>query len=339
LISRTDRIGDVVLSTPVIKALREKFPEAYISVMVAPGTKEVVEGNPYIDEVIIYDKELKHKSWSRTLKFAGRLKKKKFDLAVILHPGNRVHIIAFLAGIPERIGYNRKLGFLVNFRKEHKKQEGSKHEAEYNFDLLSGLGISGGYKNLFMPIKQESENYAGELFKKWGINKGDKILAINPGASCPSKIWPVENFAAVAKQLSDVYNFKILILGGAKEIPLGEKIAGQIKQKAFNLAGSTSISQLASILKRCDLFISNDSGPVHIASALGIPVVSIFGRKQKGLSPKRWGPLGKKDKYLHKEAGCVECLAHNCKKEFACLKAVTVEDVLKAANEILANVG
>lgn len=337
LIIRTDRIGDVLLSTPVIKALRNKFPQAYISMIVAPHAKDIVEGNPYLDEVIIYDKDGKHRSWWRTFKFASRLNKKKFDLAMILHPTNRVHLLTYLAAIPQRIGYNRKLGFLLTHQQKHLKQEGLKHEAEYNLDLLSEIGVTGDAHDLFMPIKQDSEQYVQELFRKEGISPTDKILAINPGASCPSKIWPTERFAQVVEKLASIYNLKIIILSGSKETYLANKIVLYygIKGKIINLAGKTSISQMASILKRCTLFISNDSGPVHIASALGTPVISIFGRKQPGLSPQRWSPLGKFDKYLHKDVGCIQCLAHNCRKEFACLKAISVEDVISAADSIL----
>ncbi|MDP2044567.1 MAG: glycosyltransferase family 9 protein, partial [Candidatus Omnitrophota bacterium] len=303
--------------------------------MVAAHAKDIVEGNPYLDEVIVYDKDGKHKSWLRTLKFAGRLKKKKFDLAIILHPVNRAHLLTFLAGIPERLGYNLKLGFLLTRGKEHTKQEGLKHEAEYNLDLLGELGITGNARDLFMPIRDESEQWVKDLFEKEGIGGADKLLAINPGASCPSKLWPAGSFAEVAGELARRYNFKILILAGPKDMLLADQIARKIKGKTINLAGRTSVSQLASILKRCVLFISNDSGPVHIACALGTPVISIFGRNQAGLSPRRWGPLGKRDKYLHKEVGCIQCLAHNCQKEFACLKAIKAEDVLIAAAEIL----
>ena len=340
LIARTDRIGDVLLSTPVIKALRHKYPQAYISMMVAPYAKDIIEGNSYLDEVIIYDKDGKHKSWLRSLKFASRLKKKKFDLAVILHPTNRVHLLAFLAGIPKRLGYNRKLGFLLNEKKEHKKQEGLMHEAEYNLELLKDgpLRIKSSERiQLFMPIKPESEEWVDDLFEKFGISQSDKLLGLNPGASCPSKLWPLERFAEVALKLTKQHNLKILVLAGPKDILLADKIAlyQGLKGKVINFAGKTSISQLASILKRCALFISNDSGPVHIASALGTPVISIFGRNQPGLSPKRWGPLGKRDRYLHKEIGCIQCLAHNCQKEFACLKAISIEDVLGLAEDIL----
>ena len=335
LISRTDRIGDVLLSTPVIKALRDKFPQAYISMMVTPYAKDIIEGNPYLDEVVIYDKDGKHKSWLRSLKFVSKLKKKKFDLAIILHPTNRVHLLTFLASIPVRLGYKRKFGFLLNFGKKHEKQLGLKHEAEYNLDLVSDLGVTGNCGDLFVPIKQESEQYVEELFKKEGINRTDKILAINPGASCVSKIWPAERFAKVAEILAKLYNFKIVILSGPKDMHLADKIADEIKDKTINLAGKISVSQLVSILKRCALFISNDSGPVHIASALGTPVISIFGRNQPGLSFRRWRPLGKQDKYLHKNIGCIQCLAHDCKKDFACLKAISVEDVVLAAESIL----
>jgi heptosyltransferase-2 len=337
LIVRTDRIGDVLLSTPVIKALRDNYPYAYIAIMVSAYAKDIVNGNPYLDEVIIYDKEVKHKSWFRSMRFSRNLKKKRFDLAIILHPTNRVHLVTFFAGIPRRVGYNRKFGFLLTDRLIHTKQLGEKHELEYNLDLLRYLGIESEDRNLFMPIKPESEEWVKVLFNQQGIKSTDKLLAIHPGASCPSKIWPFVRFAQVADRLTKIYGFKVLVVAGPKDISLAQNLIKHIQKEteAINLAGVTSVSQLASLLKRCQLFISNDSGPVHIASAVGTPVISIFGRNQQGLSPIRWGPVGKKDKVLHKEVGCIKCLAHNCQKEFACLKAITVEDVLKVADEIL----
>ncbi|MDP2940847.1 MAG: lipopolysaccharide heptosyltransferase II [Candidatus Omnitrophota bacterium] len=335
LIVRTDRIGDVLLSTPVIKALREAYPFAYIAMMVSPYAKDIVEGNPYLDEVIIYDKDGKHRSLRRSWKFACNLKKKKFDLALVLHPTNRVHLMVFLAAIPRRIGYGRKLGFLLTERLEHKKQRGEKHELEYNLDLARHLGIQPQDKNLFMPLKEDAEKWAEEFLREQGIKAGDKLLAIHPGASCPSKIWLPERFAEAADKLSRKFGFKVFIIAGPKDIEKAKAVAEKMLTPAVNLAGRTSVAQLASLLKRCRLFISNDSGPVHIASAVGVPVISIFGRNQKGLSPLRWGPVGEKDKALHQEVGCIECLAHNCLKEFACLKAITVDDVLKAADEML----
>ena len=335
LIVRTDRIGDVLLSTPVIKAMRDSYPDAYISMLVSPYAKDIVEGNPYLDEAIIYDKDGKHKSWWRSLKFASNLKKKRFDLSLILHPTNRAHLITFFAGITKRIGYDRKLGLLLTDKIKHSKQLGEKHELEYNLDLLRYLGIEPKDKGLFMPIRPESEQWAQELFRQEGIKNSDKLLAIHPGASCPSKVWPNERFAELADGLAQRYGFRVAVVAGPKDIALAQNVIKHMRNPAINLAGRISVSQLASVLKRCQLFISNDSGPVHIASAIGTPVISIFGRSQKGLSPKRWGPLGEKDRIAHKVVGCVECLAHNCVRNFACLKAVTVDYVLNIADSIL----
>ena len=335
LIVRTDRIGDVLLSTPVIKALRESYPDAHIAMMIGPYTKDIVDGNPYLDEVIIYDKDVRHKSWKASRLFARNLKAKRFDLAIILHPTNRVHLVTFFAGIPRRVGYDYKLGFLLTERIKHTKQFGRKHELEYNLDVVRALGIVPKDKHVYMPIKPESEKWVDETLAHYGVTSADKLLAVHPGASCISKIWPVERFAEAADRLREKYGFKVLIVGGPKDRETTHALAEAMYEPGFDLGGRTSISELASLLKRCRLFISNDSGPVHIASAVGTPVISIFGRSQAGLSPRRWGPLGLKDKFLHKEVGCMVCHAHNCKKGFKCLAKITVEDVLKAADEIL----
>jgi ADP-heptose:LPS heptosyltransferase len=192
------------------------------------------------------------------------------------------------------------------------------------------LGIRPKDKKLFMGLSPETKAWVKELFIREGVKESDRLLAIHPGASCPSKVWPNERFAQVADRLIERLGFKVIIVAGPKDTILAQSVAGNMRYPAVDLAGKTSVAQLAGVLKHCRLFISNDSGPVHVACAVGIPVISIFGRSQAGLSPKRWGPSGARDKVLHKDAGCVECLAHDCVKEFACLKAITTEDVLRA---------
>jgi lipopolysaccharide heptosyltransferase II len=335
LVTRTDRLGDVLLSTPVIKALRKKFPQSYIGMMVSPYTRDVLDGNPDLDEVIIFDKSGVNKGWRGILGIAAYLRKKKFDLAIVLHPVVRMHLLVFLAGIPRRLGYNRKLGFLLTDRIEHSKQDGEKHESEYALDLVRYLKIEPSDKSLFMPLKEESENWAEELFVKNGIRKDDKLLVIHPGASCHSRVWPGERFAEVADKIVQKYGFKAVIVSGPQDAQRAQAVVCNMHEAVLNLAGKTSVSQLASLLKRSHLFISTDSGPMHVASTMGVPVITIFGRSQAGLSPQRWGPLGEKKKILHKTVGCVICLAHDCRKDFACLKSTTVRDVLDAADELL----
>ncbi|MEA3329074.1 MAG: lipopolysaccharide heptosyltransferase II [Candidatus Omnitrophota bacterium] len=335
LIIRTDRIGDVVLSTPVIKAVREAFPQAYIAVMVRPYTKDIVIGNPYLDEVIVYDKYGVHKSWRGTLKFALSLRRKKFDLALILHPTNRVHIVSFLAGIPSRIGYRKKCGFLLTGSIEDKKHLGKKHELEYNFDLTELIGIKKIDRTLFMPVAEKDKQFAGKVLKKNGFKNGDNLITIHPGSSCSSKRWLPQNFARLSDRLSMLDNIKVIMIGGPADKNIARQVSGYVKLPIVNLCGQLNLKELAGVIQASRLFITNDNGPMHIASAVGTPVIAIFGRNQAGLSPVRWGPTGEKDVVLHKDVGCKQCLAHNCRKGFKCLKAITVEEVAEEVNKLL----
>jgi ADP-heptose:LPS heptosyltransferase len=158
---------------------------------------------------------------------------------------------------------------------------------------------------------------------------------VHAGASCPSKRWPPQRFAQAADLLSEKYGADIVVVGGKGTEEISRKVISSMKRKAFDVTGKLSLGALAELLLRSRLFVSNDSGPVHVAVAVGTPVVAIFGRKDPGLSPRRWGPLGPRDIVLHKDVGCVKCLAHNCDKGFKCLTAVTVEDVVRAAEKIL----
>ncbi len=335
LVIRLDRIGDVILSTPVFKALREAYPQGYIAAMVRPYANDVVDGNPYIDEVILYDKDKKCKSALATLGFILRLRKNNFDIAVILHPSNRSHAIAYLAGIPQRVGYNRKLGFLLTRAVPHTKQLGLRHEVDYNLGLLRYIGIEPSSRELCMPIKGASEVRIEALFKSAGINDYVRAVVIHPWASCPSKRWSQDGFAWVADRLIERYGVKIIIIAGKDDKEFGDRVSRMISAKHLNLSGEASISDLASIFKRSRLLISNDSGPVHIACAVGAPVVVIFGRADSGLSSARWGPIGGDDVILQKYIGCEKCLAHDCDRDFECLAATTKEEVLEAASKLL----
>lgn len=333
LITRTDRIGDVLLSTPAIKALRKRFPRSHIAVMVRPYARDIVLGNPYLDEVVVYDKYGAQRSFLASIKFAQSLRRKRFTLALMLHPTNRVHILSFLAGIKNRVGFNRKMGFLLTDKIEHTKHLGQKHELEYSLDIIRFFGIEPEDKDLFMPIRQDSEMYIEQFLATQGCQRGDKLIALHPGASCPSKIWPKERFAEVADKLADEFKVKVVVVAGPDDIDIGKDLIGFMHCACIDACGKTSVSQLASLLRRCCLFISNDSGPVHIATAVGVPVVAIFGRSQAGLGPRRWGPTGKDDIVLHKDVGCKACMAHNCQKGFACLRAISVDEVADASRK------
>jgi heptosyltransferase-2 len=296
---------------------------------VRPYAVDAVKGNPYLDEVITFDKE-------RTFAFAMEIRKKKFDTALVLHPTSRTHWIVFLAGIPVRVGYDsKKMGMLLTKRVPHGKQYGLKHEIDYTLDLLRYIGIEPKERALHFPISSQSEKKVENLFAKNHISPKDTVIVMNPSASCRSKMWRAANFAKAGDSLVEQFGAKIIVIGDIREIMIADSVCNSMKKPSINLAGKTTVSDIASILKRARLFISNDSGPVHIASAVGTPVISIFGRSNRGLSPKRWGPSGQRDIVLHKDAGCDVCLAHNCAISFKCLELITPDEVLKAATKIL----
>ena len=335
LITRTDRLGDVVLSTPVIRALRQVYPRAYIAFMVRPENKDIVSNNPDVDETIIYDKYGRHKSLWKTLKFAFYLKKKKFDMAIALHPTNRVHIIMYTAGIPERIGYERNMAYFLTKKIAHTKQYGKRHEIDYNLDMLRNAGIScEGVERKPYIVTGDNDKKMIDAVKRTCC-LGDKIIAFHVGASCVSKRWPVKRFAEVADRLYQKYKYDIVLVGGDDSEKMSAEMIASMKGKAVDLTGSLMLGELAELLSRCNLFISNDSGPVHVAVAVNTPTISIFGRNSPGLSPLRWAPVGEKDKSLYNPPDCDICLAHACDKGFICLENITVQDVCGAAYSIL----
>ncbi len=335
LIVRMDRIGDVVLSTPAIHTVRDAYPDSHIAVLVRPYARDIVEGNPYINEVFTYDKYRNGKNLWGNIKFIMNLRRKKFDLAIILHPKNSTHLISFLAGIPKRVGYDKKLGGLLTTKIPHTKQFGLKHEIDYTLNVLRYLGIEPKDRGLYVPLNKKSEEKIAGIFNRNGVSGNDMVVTIHPGASCPSRRWNLKSFAKVADTLANKYGAKIVIMAGSEDKIFGDKVAEHMTTNPLNLSAKTSVSDLASILKRSNLFISNDSGPVHIACAVGTPTISIFGRNDRGLSPMRWGPVGKNDAALHKDVDCEICLAHNCRRGFKCLDAISVEEVLAAADRIL----
>lgn len=336
LVVRTDRAGDVVLTTPAILALRETYMGAKISILVAPATRDIVDENPCLDEVLIDDKDGANEGFWGFLKLVRSLKKKKFDLAVIFHTKKRANLLCFMAGIPNRLGYkNNKFGFLLTKPVKDVRIEGTRHEAEYCLDLLSHIGVRAVDLKPFMPIKKESDEWVSKVFNDNDVVSSERLIAVHSGASCISKRWAPERFAALINQLTQNHFARVILVGGKETKSISREIKSSLIKPVIDLTGETTISQLASLLKKCQLLISNDSGPVHIASAVGTPVISIFGRNQAGLSPARWRPLGKNDIFIHKEVGCKVCLAHNCDIDFECLKAVTVEDVLNAVKTSL----
>ncbi len=332
LIIRLDRIGDAVLSLPAIEAVRSHFPDAWISVMVRPGVREIMEGHPSIDEVIpyFYENKGRHSSLFGNLRFLKETRRRRFDICFILHPSVRSHCVPFVAGIPYRIGFGSALGFLLTQSVRDLRHLGLKHESEYALDIVRVLGAeaSGG--------ESRGVTFFTEHLRKTERLSGQKIVAVHPGSSCASKRWPIGRYAELVQMILRNTPFHVAVIGGKDEKLLGEFLKKQNAARVEDLTGELDLKELAAFFSRCELLISNDSGPVHIASSVGAKTLVIFGRNKAGLNRERWRPLGNTHRAIQKNVGCVTCLADACTIDFECLKAVSVEEVYKLFAEMTA---
>lgn len=289
LLIRTDRYGEFILNIPAIRAVREAFPAAQISILLGHGSAEIFSGSPYVDEIIIYDQS-RSSGLRRGFEFIRRLKKKKFDLAVIFNPKKNFNIMVFLAGIPVRLGYDRKWGFLLSQRIKDEKYLGNKHEIEYNLDLVRKIGVDTKDFSLSLPVTVQDEQATAEILAGFGIRESDFLVALHPWTSDASKQWPVENFLALAQEIVHKYHCKILVIGGREEAGFAQEFSRRVAGMV-NLAGKLTLKQAAACLKRCKVLVSNDSGPVHLAACVNTPVVTVFKNAPAGKGPVRWGPL------------------------------------------------
>ncbi|MBN1385002.1 MAG: lipopolysaccharide heptosyltransferase II [Elusimicrobia bacterium] len=323
LIIQTAFLGDVVLTIPLIQAAR-KYLKARISVVCIPSTANILEGHPDIDEIIVYDKKGKNKGFLNLLKLARFLKSKKFDTALIPHPSFKSGFLAFLSGIKKRIGFDNSAGRFfftdtVFFNK-------SKHQIERYLDLLLYFDVVVREERTRIYVDNESGKYAKIL-----LGTDSNFFGINPGSVWATKRWLPERYAQLSDSIIERLGGKIVIFGGKEDKITADIVEKNMKGKALNLAGKTTLKQLAALIKQCRVFITNDSGPMHIAAAFDVPTIAIFGPtiKEQGFYP-----YSREAMVIEKDIPCRPCGKHGPKKcpknSFVCMGDIGVEEVLNA---------
>lgn len=299
LIVRTDRIGDVVLTVPAIRALKKACPQARITVWASPLTRDLIDGLPFIDKVLI---ERSRRGWQDYFQFIGELRRRRFDLAVVYHTKRHSNLACFLAGIPHRLGYkNNKFGFLLNWPVEDRRHLGEKHEAAYCIDLLKSIGVQDNDLRLELAVHPDAEAWA-----KWFLADRfpgtQPVVALHPDSSCPTRRWPPELFAEVSDALA-ARGVRVMVVGAGSAKVLADRMRACARHSFLDMTGVLSMAKLVAVLRQADLMISNDSGPAHVAAACHIPVITLFFRNQPGLNPERWQPLGEKCVLLMNKTG------------------------------------
>lgn len=284
---RNDRFGEFLLNIPALRALKETFINAKLIALIDPYTRELAQSMLFIDEIIAWGRG-KHSLLAK-LRLIKLLKRKNIDMAVMLNPSKELNIVTRLAGIPIRVGYDRKWGFLLTHKIKDRKHLGQKHEIEYNLELVSLVGAKTEDKTLFISI---DDNIINDLLKDTGIRDYDNLIAVHPWTSDPVKQWPLEYFYRLAQRLIRELNLSVLIIGGKDELDKDFYFRNNLGDNLINMTGRTTLKQLAALLKKCRLLISGDSGPVHLACAVNIPVIAIFRSDIPGKCARRWGPWG-----------------------------------------------
>jgi len=333
LIIQTAFIGDVILSTPLIKVLRETFPDAFISFLLIPETENVLENNPLLDEVLVYDKR-KKKGLGNFLQMVTRVKQGKFDLAVIPHRSMRSAILSYLSGIPERVGFDKASGSFLFTRKV--AYEANLHEVERNLSLLSDFAPRPKHTSPELFPSSEDLSHARKLLSDSGISEGERMVGIAPGSVWATKRWLPERFAEVADLLLKQAGVKVVLLGSREDRALCERIADLMAGRPAIVAGRTSVLQSAAIVSLCRVLLSNDSAPVHMSSAMKIPVVAVFGST---IPEFGFAPYGVDQVIVQKELGCRPCGIpgkRKCpEKHLRCMQDIGTKEVFEAVLSLL----
>lgn len=329
LIRAVNWVGDAVMTTPALAVIRENFPQAEIVLLANPLVSQLFMPHPAVDRVITFDRHGVHKGLAGRLRLASQLRKQAFDAAIILPNSFESALIPWLAGIPIRLGKSSDgRGFMLTERFRPDPLKPAAHEVEYYLELLRSFGISGQTRAPQLMVTPEESREAGLRLAEHGITVDDFVVGINPGAAFGSaKRWFPERFAEVAGRLTAAWNAKIAIFGGPGETDIAAGIERHLAGPCCNLAGKTNLRELMALIRRCNFFISNDSGPMHIAAALGVPLVAIFGSTDHATT----SPYTDKAVIVRKEIECAPCKLRECPTDHRCMTAVSADDVVQAA--------
>lgn len=322
--------GDVLFSTALLRALKNKFPAASISSLIVPRCSEILQGNPDIDEIIFQQETRGLNNFLRGFRHISLLRPKRFDIAFLLTPSFTRSLLIFLARIPLRVGYKkgRKSIFL---NKKINPPKADVHRAEYFLNLAYFLKIE-REKNYYFFVSNQDEKWADDFLNKNKIDKQNFLVIMNPGGNWELKRWPPENFARLGDKLIERYKARVLITGSEKDKKLAEKIFSLMQNKPILAAGKTTLKQLGALFKKANLVIANDSGPMHIAVALDCPVIALFGPTSSQIT----GPYGNDKNYRVIQKGSppfLPCYGSICPQERS-MDEISVDEVLAKIDQI-----
>jgi heptosyltransferase-2 len=320
---------------PALRGLRRLFPDAQITLLVKPAVADLFTGHPSLTRVLIYDSKGRHAGLSGKWALAEQLRRQSFDLAVLFQNAFEAAFLTFLAGVPRRYGYatdGRSL--LLSNPVAVPDRRALTHQVRYYWDLLKPLGLTGDPPAPELVVSPEEEQAMAGRLAQGGLTANDVVVGINPGSTYGgAKRWLPERYAEATERLcrtireSRDQQVGVVIFGAKGEERLGQDIAARLSSPSLVLSGATTIRELMAALKRCAMLLTNDTGPMHIASAFQVPLVAIFG-------PTDWrttSPFGSAHAIVRQPVDCAPCMLRECPIDHRCMTRVTVDQVYDAA--------
>ncbi len=324
-------LGDLTLTTPFIHALKKAAPDSSITMLVDAKLKEVVLHNPYLDEVIAIDKKGKDNSILAICSMSRYLSKMNFDMVINLHPNERCSFLCAMVSTKERVGTTHKL--FKPFWDIYIPLDRSLHATDMYLDVLTKLGVTNlEHNGLEIFTSAEAKENVNKFWEKEAVVPKDKLIGFNIGSAVLTKRWAPERFAAVADALAEK-GYKTVFFGGLMDLELVKEAVSFMKSKPIVATGEFSLEELAAAMKRCEIIITNDSGPMHVAISQKVPIVAMYGPS----NPKLYGPYTKDAIIVTAEPPCKGCasgMKHKC-DDMQCMRNLTVEQVLAACDKYL----
>lgn len=336
LIVKLSAVGDVIHTLPSLAALRHRFPKAHISWVVEEAASDLLRNHPCLDEVIIsgrkrWLKELRQAKFSQVFAEAGRflshLRSRRYDLALDFHGLFKSAILTWLSGAPRRLGYDSMQELSGLFYSEKIPEDLNRHAVDRYLDFPRHLGADPEKPEFPLDISEPQHRHIEGLLAEFQLGDGRNLIAINTVALWETKLWNDEKFARLADRIACELKASV-VFTGSDPVPM-EGILSQMMNPAVNLGGRTSLRELAHLYQRARLLITTDSGPMHLAAAVGTPVVALFGPTD----PVRTGPYGEGHRVLRKGLPCSPCFRKSCSRVI-CMEDISVDEVFNAVKEV-----
>lgn len=331
LVVKLDHLGDVLLATPVFSNLRQAYPDAELHALAGTWSRVVLEKHPDVSKVLEYNspafsRTVEPTSLKQTLQLYRALRRQKYDLMVQLRGDWRTVCFALLRVTPKRLD---RAALQVANRLGFPRFTGI-HETTRNLDILRKAGIPTPIKTTTFSVTAEDKKWASNFLTAHQIGEERPLIAIHPGSPIPLKRWMPERYAELADWLIAQKRANILFVGVKEEIPIITEIQRLMRAESNNIAGKTTLTQLASILHISNVFIGNDSGPMHLAAAVGTPTVGLYGPGD----PTRFGPVGTKCQTIQRKQDCPPCTGTTCRfGKDGCMSKIQVTDVIQTLEE------